>query len=86
MGRFGDEKRSMKIIGTQEAIAKAECLMMNRDTVSLSRKEAGVMLKNGGKTVNGSENESETYFHFGIWNKCSLLQGGRRRWWGETYL
>ena len=59
-GRFGDEKRNIKIIGTKEAIAKAECLMMKRDTVSLTRNEAGVMLRNGGKIVKGIENESDT--------------------------
>ena len=34
--------------------------MMKRDTVSLTRNEAGVMLRNGGKIVKGIENESDT--------------------------
>ena len=58
-GRFGDEINNLKIIGTKEAVKKAEELMMNSEKVSLTRRQAGLMLRNGGKTLKRIENDSK---------------------------
>ena len=58
-GRFGDEINNLKIIGTKEAVKKAEELMMNSEKVSLTRSQAGLMLRNGGQTLKRIENDSK---------------------------
>ena len=58
-GKFGDEINNLEIIGTKEAVKKAEELMMNSEKVLLTRSQAGLMLRNGGKTLKRIEHDSK---------------------------